>query len=382
MKLFVHNIHESILHPESESFLLRAGYLISDTVVSVGSDYHDIFTTGVLKGFRFKDKLELLEIIYDKSGTEEELSKIKEYKELFKVCAKIKHPTKEVIASTKILEAAINDLYDKVTQTEIIARTNQGLMELSKLADHDGFSLCHMDMQNVEKETAYQDGFNFHAASSFLLRVLNGYEEDKGIFILPPEFISINYPESLKIFTSADDPGTAVQDAIYMEKCLELPYLGLRTAEELIAARGQMKESRDVFIKAVDEWQILFTKTSDSKLRTAFLKEKILPACSCLQKDIDTNEILHRTDSVANPTNMKLFIGEIAPDHLWEFYRRTKVIRDDTWEKIKKGAENNERYATRWPVLFSSPYDNFFPPAAVAEQDTEVRSVRKFIPLD
>ena len=382
----VFNNRPSKLHQRSESIALRACYLLSDFIISAGTSGDNIHFENIMGQMNLRQQLQIIEAHYKNSETPLPET-AEQYHKMIQDFRKIKHKNRLQIIALKKLETWVDSAYKFIVDQLKEEAALTGLPELKGLVDGKSIGFTRMSQADLES-----DKDECTPASKLLkldFPVKEGEpepkEEDYSLFCLTAEFFTDLFPAKGTVVSYSD---SAANDSTKcgLQKCFTLPNINLLTAIELKSIRKQLEPLSAEFRKQTNAWLKIFEEPDTGNTMEHFQKN-VWPHAASLQAAIAQNELIQHTyASQRSVSYIELWMGEIPTAVLWQFYKDFEVIHDATWNILEEALKNEPKWQKRTPVLvINVPLTESTKQIvgeSIAEQETEVKSLRKHISVD
>ena len=355
------------------AFRIRTGYLLSDMLNLVGYSSHLITISPFIKQlpvekrakFMYDTKLcddgDMLEVL------ENFLDQQKEFKSM-------KHPPNNIFLLSKKVENALANI---VTEWLVGFDKNlakHGLAGLLELCLNDSFEINGIEADlGIERE-------NYYLAKNLLNNKIVGHNINNSIWLMPEVFYHENYFETL-VATNIED---IEEDMPYLIKCFDMPNLNILSVKEMESLKKMFNLVLTSFKTETQEWA---NQCYQSNGKKHFI-EHVLPTMPSIKEAIEASEIINHLKSIpAGQLCASVYMGEISPLILWNYYHFNKLLSEDDYNELVEGYDSLPNYTVPIMLFFSPGNElkllkNEETESLEVAEPTEVATVRKYINID
>jgi hypothetical protein len=307
------------------SYLIRAGYIFSTHLVSLG-----LSSTLMTIPLFFKNKTldQQAFILKCFSNSEEEHEALDKYLSISKNFKNHKRPTKEIIVAFRKIESGTKSFIESWIALHIENQKENGLHQLHML---DSEHVCNfLFLINSPDEVKSS------AKHLYIFDILENKSQFKNannnIWILPLDFL---YKEIVgfaktelktKLFYTKKDKLKP-----YLVKACTLPNFMSYSNQELIVTKKMFSEKYHTFQYHCMEW----SKKCYAGGGVDYFTENVYPLLKELQSGFDDDTLVtFKKNTDTDKHSFTLIIGEVSPIHIWKYYRRQLDDFDDKFEEM------------------------------------------------
>lgn len=347
MEIIVFNYKGSKLNLYEVAIMLSYAYIIGDCAACAGSTTEDIYTEEIFKGYNLSNKIWMLKYLCSNDTTNAAIyDNVKDNLENYKYFSKLKHRSSKEIVALKLLEKALAENFEVVTEPWLSFIRNSNIREFISLADGKAFGFYDLDYTNPEKPALPDE-----LTASKLLQRISLDETNGELFFLPSHFFDAAFAENYTI-TNDNTGGELQPGEIYLHHFFTIPLLQNLKAAELKKTREQLFVAGVRFRNALNE---LITRcyTANNTTEQPFFTQNVLPAATQFQQQLTQNETIEYCKKIYFSTpQSEIYIGEIPVKLLWDFYKYAEIINNETYSILQQVLQNNDALAKQpWPVM-------------------------------
>jgi hypothetical protein len=378
MNAIVFNCATSTLSPASESVCLRIAYMLCENMASAGDSYNAIFYEHYEERQKTESKINFIDNHFKSTNEKTEWNSAL-IKLRLKNFSKLKHPSPAEIVAKKKVDKYIRDMYAYATAGVRAALFTSGLMQLQKLFEnHDELRCICTTLEAPEKESE-----DFVPYSKILKRKVEA-TDGSDLFFLPSEFFDVEFFNQWSIGESAGSKEARKGNG-YVQHCFSLPNLNLLSVTELEHLHDEIKKVAGPFWQKTNEWMKMVYEGKDASVTTKLMEKEIMPATASMLHLLAENEILVNASRLQNDELViDMYLGEVSVEIIWNYYKHTKVIGDETWQKLLEAKDDDEFKSRRWPFM-AMRVSNASLMEINQEEKTEefkIAPVKKYISID
>lgn len=348
MKLFANVQDATGIHPRSDSVTLRWGYLFAQLAISTTVANTRIFFFENLENRKIKMRIELTRRWFPPQAAhmKPQFEKaVKVYDRYFKQ----KNKTQQDLYAMKKTEALLNSFFEVAVAYVREYMEATGITELTELHKDkvDGLAYFYSCLDEPEREA--EDIIPLSKLLQLRDDSPGKAAPDDITFLLPMEFMTAQYKPAH--ICSPDDPEALNEDAIWLERVMELPNINAFDALELQVVRSQMLTSGKALHEAFRQWTgDAFNQTKTASGRLDYYRDYVRPAAAAWSKAAMENKLLNnvRTAMIRNAT--EVWMGEAPMQLIWDFYEKVGALPEATRQALTS-ERAKQRGRLRVPVV-------------------------------
>jgi len=362
MKAIVFNTENSVINFDTETQMIKCGYLMADKLCIAGQLGGYLLFEEEHKDFGIIRKAQF---IYDLLSPESNFTEDKEvwqksileFLNIAKEFPRIKHPTHELVLAYNNSRRVFSDWFDNVRDNILEIQKKSGFSDLTILSNE---SKIETKLLNISMGRYAHSKHEAESNAKLILELLipTKHSAEPTILMLPIEFNAmLEMIQEEDETNSLDTNKNAEKDDDDTFECLlpvlKIPDIRNLTALQLKALNSELSEPfKNLNIK-LESW-ILFCKKNNSSIEIFDnFKANVLDNFTNMQGLIDRNQTL---TNLKNNPNFNYFennycIGICPVDMLWIFYELYRVVDPMTLSYLKKRSENNKSYPEYLPIL-------------------------------
>lgn len=372
----------------SDSYTMKAAYLLSDKVLALGVSGCLLEMKEVINSYTLKQKTEKLEKILFDANNEIGYNYVLNVKHSMKQFSQLKHPAKGQIVANVNLERDLSKYYDDVFGDNYSFYKSIGFGDLEKLLEKDILDshLLEMSVKPVPEDNS--PNLNLAAHLKKLLYP-SGNPDDTLINFVTMDFLEDYHqlvPEVKCVEDITPEQQELIDSKVKLWNCLEIANLDRLSAVDLKGLRMQLMKHGTAFKQKVNDFirmnseDVMTTEELDKYFDDVFSIES-----EKLQAIIDTSDIIYhkKLTGLFNPFRFELTIGEASLDYWFTYLEKFSIVDLPTLNFVREDIKLHKDYPRFVPfICVSNLYKNMDEMAmlmAKEMEESELPKLRKFI---
>jgi|GEM_PF-2198474 len=381
----------SIIPRLSDSYTIKAAYLLSDRVLALGASGVLIEMKGDTNKYTLQQKINKLEIATLKDKNDAGYNYVLDVKHAVKQFSLIKHRTKEQIVANANMERNFQKYYDGCNEGHKFFLMSLGFGDMRTLLEKDILDSYPLEL-NV-KEVLEDNSPNLKLAAS-LTKLLypSGNPDDALILFVTMDFLD-DYNELMPEVTKIEDITTEQQELldnnVKLWSCLKIDNLDCLSALELKLLRGQVMKEGTAFKKNVHDYIRMNAENAKSTAELdLYFDDVFFPEAERLQTRMEESEIMRFKNSnvVKGALRFELTIGEASLDYYFTYLEKFNIVDLPTLNFVRDEIKLHKDYPRFVPfICVSTLFTNMDEMEAVFAkeiEEDELPKLRKFISID
>ncbi len=369
MKIIVFNTENSVINFDSETQMVKCGYLMADTICIAGQLGAHLLFEEEYKNFGILRKVQFLyDILLPETNHAEDkevyLKSLLEFMKIAKDYPKIRNPTQDLSFAYNNSRRLYSDWFDGYRENILNLQKKVGFSELSALSKEPNIETKLLNM-SLGRYTHSKHEAESNAKLILELLFPTNKSNKPSILMLPLEFTS--FLEMLAEEDKKDKPIDELKENnddeddddsfLCLLQVLKIPDFRILSALQVKALKVELSEPFKNINNKLEAWT-LFCKKSDNSVEIFDnFNENVLEYFTDMQNIIDHNQTLN--DLKNNPSfnffENNFCVGICPIDLLLMFYEVYWVVDPLTLSYLRKRTKNNNSYPEYFPILHIYP---------------------------
>ncbi len=372
----------------SDSYTMKAAYLLSDRVLALGVSGCLLEMKEEIKSYTMKQKIEKLEKILLEAKNDIGYNYVLNVKHSLKQFSQLKHPAKGQIVANVNFERDLSKYYDDVFGDNYSFYKSIGFGDMEKLLEEDILDshLLEMSVKPVPEDNSPNLNLAEHLKK---LLYPSGNTHDNLINFVTMDFLEDYHqlmPEVKSIEDITPEQKELIDSKVKLWNCLEIDNLDRLSIMELKALRGQLMKHGTAFRQEVDDF-IRMNSENDKTTEELdkYFDDVFSLESNNLQAKIDASNIIYLKNltGLFNPFRFKVNIGEASLDYWFTYIEKFSIVDLPTLNFVKEDIKLHKDYPRFIPFMcVSNLYKNMDEMAmlmAKEMEESELPKLRKFI---
>ena len=382
MKSILHSFNKAIFSaPNLFSYSLKAGYILSDETISIGSVADIMSFKFQSKNCSIKNKCKILLNSYDSETDKDNIEFINNYLMMDKVI-KSKHYPTSIFIKFKAMEKLISNDFKEWSDYKIAEIEDYGFYQFESLID--GNALGYLYIRGEQKNEHGKEQFILDLENLITLKI-PALETSESLIVLNDLF----YQKEIIQEQLFESPLQDLVSGSYVYPILQLPGIQNYSTLELKTTRASLIGPLKEFRTLVDEWSILCNTSEDLNASHSFFKNNIIPIADSVNDVIKTHPVMKYHLEQYKDSGAYILLGEVTKNVLLNYYLHFDYINKEKLEELKAKFIADNEWNRRVPVLFVSKTATLSLPtefdlinSGEFDENGTIKSTRKFISLD
>ena len=395
MKALVFNTEYSVINFDSETQMMKCGYLMADKICIAGQLGAHLLFEEEHKNFGILRKVQFLydSILPETNQTEDKdayLKSLLKFMKIAKEYPRIKNPNQDLTFAYNNSRRLYSDWFDNYRDNILALQKKVGFSELSALSKETKIETKLLNMSlGRYSHSKHEAESNAKLILEFLFPTNKSNEPF--ILMLPLEFTSFlemlqEEDEKNKSLKEEKDEDDSFQCLLQV---LKIPDFRNLTALQLKVLNTELSEPFKTLNNKLEAWTLFCKKSENSVEIFDNFNVNVLEYFTDMQGVIDNNQTLNnlKNNPSFNSFENNFCVGICPVDMLLMFYEIYWVVDPLTLSYLKKRTKNNNSYPEYFPIL------HIYPELIVAEiekntnqeekdDDIENKPKKKYLRID
>ena len=365
MKAIVFNTGNSIINTDSETQMIKCGYLMADSICIAGQlganllfeEEHQYF--GIVRKVQFLYDGLLPESVQN-DDKEAFLEALLQFMTIAKEFPQMKNPTSELALAYNNSRRVFSEWFDSSKNDLLVELKKSGFLALSSLASENK---VETKLLNISMGRYSHSKHEAESNAKMILELIfpNNKVSEPLMFMLPIEFTTLiemlQEEENDKTLNEEDDEYEEDDTFECLVHVLTLPEIKDLTGLQLKALNTDLSEHfKNINIK-LEAWIQYCKKSNNTEEIFDHFKSNVFHHFASMQEIIDKNQTLIdiKNNPSFNATENNYYIGICPVDLLWIYFEIYRIVDKETLAFLKKRYANNKSYPEFLPVLHVCP---------------------------